>query len=407
VGDALATGSTRRARWFAVLRALAGLAVLAFVAARLPWRDRLAHDSSSRERQEVSGTIEGEWTSERIGFRVAADARLDETWPDEVLRAHAAGQSVAIQRGGALAWQPGMLRVFRGLAPRSLLAALALLLVGHVIVVTRWWRLLCVAGVGARWWDAFRLAFLGLFFNLVVPGLTGGDVVKAVLVAKENPGKRADALVSVAVDRLVGLLALAFLAATVLFFAGQRFAALRWPLALSLGGALLAVLLYANGRLRRALRFETLVARLPLGARLLELDRAALLYFRQPLQIALGVVLSLANHAFVVGACMALGAGFGIEEQALRAREWFVVVPLANIASALPLTPGGWGVGEAAFQFLFEQIGASGVFGVAVSLTFRLCHLALGLLGGAYLLLPATRAAVGAARGSTAGAERG
>ena len=72
----------------------------------------------------------------------------------------------------------------------------------------------------------------------------------------------------------------------------------------------------------------------------------------------------------------------------LSVAEWFVLVPVANIVSSVPLAPGGWGLGEAAFKVLFEMIRANGALGVAVSVLFRLIQLSFGLIGGVFLLLP-------------------
>ena len=54
---------------------------------------------------------------------------------------------------------------------------------------------------------------IGLFFNIVVPGLTGGDLVKAVLAARDHPERKAAAMISVLVDRLIGVLVLVLLGA--------------------------------------------------------------------------------------------------------------------------------------------------------------------------------------------------
>ena len=78
--------------------------------------------------------------------------------------------------------------------------------------------------------------------------------------------------------------------------------------------------------------------------------------------------------------------------------DYFVLVPVANLISAVPLAPGGWGVGELAFQGLFRMIHASPAMGVAVSVTFRLSQLAIGLLGGVFLLLPRSRSELRKAR---------
>jgi hypothetical protein len=118
-------------------------------------------------------------------------------------------------------------------------ARVLLILAGAFVAITRWWRLLAVAGCGTRWTIAFRLSFLGLFFNVVLPaGITGGDVIKAVLVVREHPERRADAFVTVVVDRALGLLVLMALASIVVLVSGDRFAELKLPVV----GAFLAAL---------------------------------------------------------------------------------------------------------------------------------------------------------------------
>ena len=49
-------------------------------------------------------------------------------------------------------------------------------------------RYLRAIGVRLSFWNAHRLTFIGFFFNNVVPGATGGDVVKAVYVARTARG---------------------------------------------------------------------------------------------------------------------------------------------------------------------------------------------------------------------------
>jgi uncharacterized membrane protein YbhN (UPF0104 family) len=294
-----------------------------------------------------------------------------------------------------------MQSVFRGLDRAGLAGALVALLIGHLIAVTRWWRLLCVAGCAVRWFDALRLAFIGLFFNLVVPGLTGGDLVKAVLAAKENPSKRTDAVVTVVLDRLIGVIALAALAVAVALApldslsAGRSgFRPVVLPLAAGLVAALAGAFVYGHPGLRRRLGIERRLARLPLGAKLALLDRAALVHLARPGELAIAFALSLANHVSVVLGTFALARAFGVDESAAGLAEHFVIVPLANIASALPVAPGGWGIGEAAYGALYTMAGAEAALGVAVSVTFRLCQLLLGVVGGLFLLLPGARAEV-------------
>jgi uncharacterized membrane protein YbhN (UPF0104 family) len=94
---------------------------------------------------------------------------------------------------------------------------------------------------------------------------------------------------------------------------------------------------------------------------------------------------------FSIFGVVALGYGFGLGSDQVSVREWFALVPVANIVSAIPVAPGGWGLGEFVYKFLFEMIAAPAALGVAVSVAFRLCYLVLSLIGGLFLLAPGAR----------------
>jgi uncharacterized membrane protein YbhN (UPF0104 family) len=62
---------------------------------------------------------------------------------------------------------------------------------------------------------------------------------------------------------------------------------------------------------------------------------------------------------------------------------------LGMVANALPITPGGLGVGEAAFEGLFRMVGYSG--GARIILAWRVGMLALCFLGSALYIAGARR----------------
>lgn len=393
-------GGGGKRRLFAFLRVALGLAVLAFVARSLPWRDQLAWKDPAGAEQSALGTIEGDWKADEVRFRPAPEAVAPAELEPDARARWGSGEPLVLRRGeswgglGAIDWKPGMPRAFASMESLWLVRAVGLFLLSFLVVVTRWWRLLALAGCPTSWFNALRLTFLGMFFNLVVPGLTGGDVIKAVIVARENPRRRADALVSVVVDRILGMGSLALIAAAVILVSGDAFRELRLPLFGLLAAGLVGVLLYASPHVRRGLGLSKLVDRLPLGDKLRSLDRAALVYLGHPLELSVAVLLSLFNHAVIIFGVQCLGHAVGVDAQAVGLRDYFVVVPVANIVSALPLAPGGWGLGEAAYGVLFKMIGASATLGVAISVVFRLIQLGFGLVGGLFLLLPGAKDAV-------------
>ena len=85
----------------------------------------------------------------------------------------------------------------------------------------RWYLLVRALHLPFRLVDAFRLGFLGYLFNFVVVGSVGGDLFKAIFIAREQPGRRAEAVATVLVDRIVGVYALVLLTSAVILGGGM------------------------------------------------------------------------------------------------------------------------------------------------------------------------------------------
>jgi uncharacterized membrane protein YbhN (UPF0104 family) len=133
-----------------------------------------------------------------------------------------------------------------------------------------------------------------------------------------------------------------------------------------------------------------------------------LVYARHPFELALALLLSLGNHCLVILGVWAMGRAYGADAEGVALAKYFAIVPVADMVSALPIAPAGWGVGEAMYQYLFQMVGASGTLGVAVSATYRVAQMLIGLAGGLFLLAPKTRARMDAARAAgTRGVESG
>ncbi len=400
VGQIPLSAETKK-RAVAWLRSGFALALLAFGASLVPWKDHLVC-IRGRQTIEVRGTIRGSWREDAIRFLPDPGQSVDPVWPPEVARGLAAAAEFQVVRtpessGTApenvdvarLDWKPGMLRVFREVDPAGLVGALFLILAGSMIAITRWWRLLAVAGCATRWTSAFRLSFLGFFFNVVLPaGITGGDVIKAVLVVREHPERRADAFVSVVVDRALGLLVLMGLAAGVVLVSGVRFAELKLPVVGAFLAALVVLWVMIHPGPRRWLRISALLERMPQKERLKSIDRALRIYSERPLELGIAVALSAGNHLCIGGSVFVLGHAFGDH---LSFLEYLGIAAIANTISSVPITPSGWGVGEWAFGSLFHILGSPSTLGVAVSVAYRLLTMLLGLAGGLFLLLPGGR----------------
>jgi hypothetical protein len=220
---------------------------------------------------------------------------------------------------------------------------------------------------------------------------------------KHCHGGRVPALVSVLVDRVMGLGSLALLAAIVVLFSLGEFGDLALGIWSVLGGvALLGVIAFSK-RIRRFVRLDELLKKLPplLSGPLQRIDQAIYFYRGHKLGILVWMALGILNHVISVTSVLLFGAALRI---GVPAFDYYVLIPVINIISALPLGPNGWGVGEAAFRYLFGTYCAKhiagtvsnpgfvmGTRGFALSVLYRI-HLSLwSLLGGLLMLIEKER----------------
>ncbi len=374
-------------RWLLTLaKLLVVAALMAIVFGNVHWEDRLVYRQGAGGPvvKEVPGAIEGQWDLDPVAFR--PDGGATASYP------------VGEQPDGTLlAAEPGFWTYWKNLD--GLLFALGALcyLATVLIAGTRWWWLLRVNGLGVGLGEALRLTWIGTFFNTVVPGQTGGDLIKAIYIMKRCPGQRVPALVSVIVDRVLGLASLAVLGAVVVLFALDRFG----TIALSIWGVMAAVgacfVIAFSKRLRRLVRLKELLEKLParFGGLLKLVDQAVFFYRDHKRVIVASLLFGIFNHVVSVMSVLLIGNALGVGMPSL---EYFVLIPVINIVSAVPLAPNGWGLGEWMYQGLFSTYAPPGVppavmgtRGFALSVLYRL-HLTLwSLLGGVFVLFEKDR----------------
>jgi len=256
---------------------------------------------------------------------------------------------------------------------------------GALVCVARFRALLGIAGVKVGFGPLFRLQMTAFFFNVVIPGNIGGDLLKALYVARdEPPEKRTTILVLAFVERLLGLAALVLLGAlVVLVRSGTLFTdPLLRPLAatvailgvLTLAGGIGAIVLVrvAGARLDAFTTGPTKLSKL-----LNQLVAALRIISAGPKNIAVALFLSMLYHAVSV-------VFFALLTRAILQTD----VPFTNIATVfplgllsllLPISPSGLGVGHVAFARLFSAIGLAS--GATVFNVYLLGQIAPGLLG--------------------------
>ncbi len=391
------------AQWKGAVRLVVAVALIAFLFQLVSWRDKLTWPAefgdeplvgevtaASEAGLERFAAGEGKWAGTQLEF-VEAEAGSGATWqavvvtkPGEAPRRIdlSAADRAALDNQPEVGLRTALIRLAH--APLALIQAVLLYVLGAMLSFQRWQVLLRAVGLEARFWRVQKLGFFGLFFSNIIPGMTGGDVVKAIMVARDHPEQKPAAVLSVIVDRAIGLLGLAVVASVALAFQHGRFPATAFKLNLILGLIVAGAAVVMSRRLRRAIRLDKLLAALPFAELLKKLDRAALLYRDAGWQVAYSVVASFAVHGMILWSFCVLGGALGIKISAL---DYFSLAPLALIAQSLPLTPGGVGVGEAAFMYFFAPAGVARAAAIALSVSYRVVQLLVSLVGGVLLLV--------------------
>ena len=259
-------------------------------------------------------------------------------------------------------------------SPSLWFAALGLFIAGHAAAAFKWRMLI---GADITWRAAFRAHLAGLAANLALPGVAGGDVVRAGLVFGQASDKGRLAIGSVA-DRLLDTLGLALIA-----LAGATFA---WgpklfeapPLRAALAALLLVV---AAGFIAAPFLDRAMERRVPSGriSRLLAtmLHSAAELS-RSPGRLLACLAISMAVQCLFVGINIAFAEAAHVEAPVAA---WFFGWTTAKIIAIAPISLGGLGVREASMAGLMKPFGADPGQVIAIGLIWQSVLYASGAIG--------------------------
>lgn len=278
------------------------------------------------------------------------------------------------------------------------LAALGLIFFDVFLMSLRLCWLFRPQGLRLSLRSSLELNLVSSFFATFLPGAAGGDLAKLYYAAKENKGRRAEIVTTIAFDRVVGLFSLLLL--PLLFspfflplIASVRALQILLAITAVLAAGMLAVFLLclfgASWMSGVAGRFSQ---RMPkMAHELPERVVAAIGAYRGKGGILLAALAAslVCNLTLIAATALAI---FLFAPQSL-AMKMCLVIPMGDVANSLPLTPGGLGVGETAFSALFKLAGLQG--GAEALLCWRIWRAMVGLAGLATYLKGIRRAVYG------------
>ncbi len=185
-----------------------------------------------------------------------------------------------------------------------------------------------------------KLYYLGMFYNLFLPGGIGGDGYKIYVLQKNHGMKMIDVFHAVLWDRICGIIALVFL--SVILLLPSTFA-LKLPQLVPYAWFLLGALY-------------------PLALLLNKL------FYKQ----FIGVFTITALESLLVQIAQVISAFFILQAISLQANhiDYLAIFLISTVSTILPITIGGAGAREVTFYYLLNFIQLETNAGVALSLIF-------------------------------------
>lgn len=273
-----------------------------------------------------------------------------------------------------------------------LIPGLAAIGVACLLQTLRWRILLIAQGITMAWWRAVRVYFIGLFFNLFLLGSTGGDIVKIFYAMRETATRKSGALLSVLVDRMMGLLGL--VAVTILLCSFKLDVLLEKPLTRAMMGFFVLILCASLGAITAGFlvdRFNLatkLPKWLPLRGRIIEFSTAFSTYARNPKVLLQTLGLSMPAHLLTFFSFYCAARAFGVFPGLTGLVDLFCVLPAIMTIASLPISLSGMGVRENLFQnTLTELYGISEGISLMISMTGFIMLVFWGLIGGIIYLM--------------------
>lgn len=244
-----------------------------------------------------------------------------------------------------------------GADPLLVVTGILVFIVSGVLGALQWGAILRFHGIEMGFAGTVSRYFMGLFFNFILPGFVGGDVIRVYKTSVAS-GKKTQAFSSTLADRVIGLFVLVLFSFGALILMPDGVAASAIPVAVImlvlLGGFIGLFAFRPFGELSRWLMCFVLPKNVVSILRSVYLEMHELT--RSPSTLAVVIALSAVIQFTRIAVHWACGAAVGIE---LGFSYYALFVPLMAIMASLPISVGGFGVREAFAVVLFGSVGLS------------------------------------------------
>jgi hypothetical protein len=237
--------------------------------------------------------------------------------------------------------------------------------ISTIFVSTKRWSLFLPQNL--KYLKLVSLYFVGSFFNTFLPGLVGGDAVKAFYLYR-HIGKGGLSLASVFMDRYMGLSAMAGIA-LIAFIVGYPYikeTEVVWFILVFLGALFLGSLILWKvnwGKIKFLSSFY---------APLMDYKAKKEIIFK-------GLFLGFVVQCIAIITVYVLSISIGLKVPIIY---FFMFLPVISVASAIPISVAGLGIREAGFVLLFSKVGLTSAEALSLSLLVFMAMCVVNLIGG-------------------------
>jgi len=271
-----------------------------------------------------------------------------------------------------------LLTLYRDSEKSYILLAFITFVLINVLGALRWRFILSSLGVDIRVKETVYTYFSSLFFNIFFPSLLGGDAFRGFALSYRYK-KTFKVLSSVVMDRFSGAFALGIVALFAYLLGVSKIKEYNMLIAI---GAFLAVDIfmvivlfnkYLSNYINKYGKGNILKERI---AKLYN----ELYFFRDnPKVFFISLIYSCAIQAAICVTFFILSKAFFINADIIY---FFMLVPLVQFVSVLPVSIAGIGTREAAAIYFFSKIGINNSVALSISFSFLFITIITGVIGG-------------------------
>ena len=213
--------------------------------------------------------------------------------------------------------------------------------------------------------------WIGLFFNTVLPGAVTGDLIKMFYIKQiDSKISKTSMVLTVLMDRIYGLIGLICLMGFISLFRYTRLTTIssgletivHFNLLLLVGVIIFFGMMFLPETIQE--KFTKLCAKTPIiGKKTVHLNECFWMMAKRKKTMFSCIGISLISHNLGIMAFYYITSPFFSKEVAFL--DIYSVIPVGMIITAIPISPGGMGVGHAAFEKLlgyFELAGGANLF---------------------------------------------